>query len=413
MPIRSITISRHSSRKFLLFAVVLLSAVVARAQQLSFLDAETGRMMALTDQNQYSYEHGLWLERAKTVAENATVAELDTFEGEHLHKILFPSISTAILYSIRPNGNSATIDWIARRHGERAQTCVFTDNVPLDLVATKHIVRPTVFHDMLGFEIADSITGKRLWWMPDVLIRLYFETVSDIRALPDDKARVEYMLFQRLRLFFGSTDEALTLDVSTLPRLYSVTSADNKVRVLTYMSVMPDMTSHCYGLAIKRRENGEIDIFDLTDMSDEMKNPERSKLQNSKWYGAVYYEMIETKFNKTTYYTLLGFKSNDGLVKTRVIDVLWFNGKKCMFGAPIFEHEKATYCRRVFRYSAGANMMLRYSEKGKSLIFDHLSPSNSMFIGEYEFYGPDFSYESYLRTSKCWQYKDDVDNNLY
>lgn len=376
--------------------------------QLSALDKEAARIVSETDENKYSFDHENWLERAKRVVSLATVAEIDSFCPSFMGKMTVPEASTTIFYYLRYLGNRTSIDWIARRTDKYAQTAAFTDVINMPLKEVAKLVRPAVVHDMFGFEIADSISGRRLWLMPDLTIRLMFETLADIHGSHSEKEVAERVVFSRLRSLF-SYDDALTSDMSSLPRLYTVTSSDKTVRVVTYMTVYNDMTSHCNGLVVRRRSNGAIDIYELKDATDKIKSPERVKVGPDKWYGAVYYDLIESSFNKTTYYTLLGYKSNDGLVKTRVIETLFFDNRKCKFGAPIFEHEKATYHRRIFRYSAGVNMMLRYDEKRKSIVFDHLSPNNSMFIGEYRYYGPDWSYDSYQKGSKHWDFKEDIE----
>ena len=50
-----------------------------------------------------------------------------------------------------------------------------------------------------------------------------------------------------------------------------------------------------------------------------------------------------------------------------------------------------------------------YDDKEEMIIFDHLSPTNSLFRGEYRFYGPDFSYDAYEVTRDGWKYKEDID----
>lgn len=405
------------ARFFVFILSILLSCGVLAQQQdnsvravsqLSALENDASRIAALVDENQYSFEHQNWRERAVKVVANASVAEIDSFKPHSFGKMSVPEISTTIFYYLRYMGNRTSIDWIARRTDKYEQVEAFTDIIPLPLKDVHKLLRPAVVHDMYGFEVADSISGKRLWWMPDVTIRMMFETLADVRGSHSDKVNAEKIVSSRLRALF-SYDDALTSDMSALPRLYSVTSSDNMVRVLTYMTVYNDLTSHCDGLVIHRRENGAIDVYELTDATDKIKSPERVKVGPEKWYGAVYYALVESKFDKVNYYTLLGYKSNDGLVKTRVIETLFFDKRKCKFGAPIFEHEKATYHRRVFRYSAGVNMMLRYDEKRKSIVFDHLSPNNSMFIGEFRYYGPDWSYDSYMKSGNCWQFKEDIE----
>ena len=374
------------------------------------IDDEAGDLMSMTDANKYSYDHQLWAEHSLSIIANIDSDTLKAYKPVHLKRIDIPEVNSTIMYYIRSIGNQVSIDWMIRREEEQGIfTNIFTDIFSSESSNKNAVaVKPVYSRHIIGFEVVDTATHNRLYWMPDITMRLAFETVADIKASNSDKELGEDIIKRRLKSMF-SYDDALTINTEGLPRLYSQTSQDKTVRIITFMTVFGDMTSRCNGLVLHRKKDGNIDMFELDDKTEDIGNPERVKLNASKWYGAVYYDMIEATYDKTTYYTLLGYKSNDGMVKTRVIDALWFSGKKCMFGAPIFEHEKATYSRRVFRYSAGVNMMMRYDDKLKSIVFDHLAPENSMFIGEYRFYGPDWSYDSYTRQSKYWFFKEDIE----
>lgn len=406
------------------FAAIIVFAPNALAQSaLSKIDTDAAQLLSLTDENKYDYDKIQWAENALSVIKNATKQEIDSFNPHTLSKLVIPRISTTIIYYLRHEGTNATLCWIAQRtdtiNGQR-QTNLFTDHISGitsgvkmrsmddDAPDMQGQLRPTFNRHMVGFEITDSLTDKCLWWMPDVRIRMEMETMADISASDAEKKYAQDVVQRRLHSLLGN-DDALTADLSGLPRLYCLTSKNNRMRIVTYMTAFGDFSSQCGGIVLRRNLNGTIDMFDLDDQTNEIGNPERLKTTNKKWYGAVYYDMVEVNYNKTVYYTLFGYKGNDGVVKTRVIEPLWFDDKKCRFGAPIFEHEKATYVRRVFRYSAGVNMMMRWDEKRESIVFDHLSPQSSMYIGEYRFYGPDFSYDGYEKGNKYWIFKEDIE----
>lgn len=385
---------------------------MAQTSQLCGLDSDAAKLVAMTDANEYSYEHQLWVERAQRIISTISIDTLNAYEPTTLKRLAIPEANTTILYYLRPVGNEMSIDWISRYEEEethRVKVYCFTDMVHTPLPKDhKPIVRARYSRDMVGFEVADSLLDKQLFWMPDLRIRHDFETLADIKESDADKDHAEDIVRRRLRALF-SYDDALALSTEGLPRLYSQTDEKHTVRIVTYMTTYNSLESRCNGIVLRRNKNGTIDMFELTDLTAEISSPERNKLNSEKWYGAVYYDMVETVYDKVPYYTLLGYKSNDGMVKTRVIDVMWFKGKKCMFGAPIFEHEKATYCRRIFQYAAGVNMMMRYDSKLKAIVFDHLAPENSMFAREYRFYGPDWSYDSYFVGKDNWQFKDDIE----
>lgn len=401
--------------RILLAIMIYIAASVsctAQRNQLMGLDNDAAKLMVMTDANEYSYEHQLWTERAQRIISAIDIDTLNAYEPQALQRLSIPEANTTILYYLRPVGNEMSIDWISRYEDaetHKVKVYCFSDMVHTPLpTGHKAVVRATFSRDMIGFEVADSLPGRRLFWMPDLRIRHDFETLADVKEGDNEKDRAEDIIRRRLRALF-SYDDALTVNTEGLPRLYTLSNEKETVRIVTYMTTYNSLESRCNGLVLRRNSNGTIDMFELTDLTAEIGSPERNKLNSEKWYGAVYYSMVEAVYEKVTYYTLLGFKSNDGMVKTRVLDVMWFKGKKCMFGAPIFEHEKATYCRRVFQYAAGANMMMRYDSKIKSIVFDHLAPENSMFVREYRFYGPDWSYDSYFMDKKHWTFKEDIE----
>ncbi len=405
---------------YLVVNVVFCTATIAQSN-LTAIDKAAEKLLSTTDENKYEYDRVQWTIDALHAVEKATIQELDSFCPQTLGKLSIPRINTTILYYLRPEGNQATLCWVAKRIDEKKQqTNIFTDvitgitngaqmrSMDDDDVDAQGQLRPSYSRHMVGFEITDTVTGHRIWWMPDIRIRMDMETMADIEATDADKEHAQDVVQRRLHSLLGN-DDGLSADLSGLPRLYCITSSNGRMRIVTYMNAFGDLTNRCGGLVLKRNLNGSIDMFDLDDCTAEINNPERLKTTSEKWFGAVYYDMVEVNYDKTVYYTLFGYKGSDGITKTRVIEPMWFDGKKCRFGAPIFEHEKATYTRRVFRYSAGVNMMMRWDEKKKSIVFDHLSPLNSMYIGEYRFYGPDFSYDGYEKGSKYWKFKEDIE----
>ncbi len=403
-----------------IFATTIVSSPLIMAQsKLQQIDQSAAQLLSLADENKYEYDRVQWLQDALHAVENASVQEVDTFVPQTLGKLSLPSISATIIYYFHPEGNNGTLCWIAQRTDPKSgkrQTNAFVDNI--DGIA-RHLKRSTKPNSqihlrqlakgqMIGFELTDTLNGRPLWLMPDLPLRMDMETMADINASDADKEQAQQLVQQRLRLFIADED-ALTADLSGLPHLYSLISKNKRVRILTYMNVFGNMTSRCSGFVLRRNGKGATDIFDLTDYTQDIRTPERFKATNNKWYGAIYYDMVEVNIKRTTYYTLLGYKGTDGVVKTRVIEPLWFDGKKCKFGAPIFHHEKANYIRRIFQYSADATMMLRWDEKRKSIVFDHLSPHNPIYVGEYRFYGPDFSYDGYEKGNKYWIFREDLE----
>jgi len=189
-------------------------------------------------------------------------------------------------------------------------------------------------------------------------------------------------------------------------------SPDKQVRVFTWDVEAEDKTHTFYGfIQAYNRKSKKFEVYELKDKSEGMKDPENAILDNTKWFGAYYYQIAEAKYKKKKQYVLLGWDGNNRMSNKRVIDVLYFDSKGFpKFGDGIFTKENGKIVKRIiFQYTAGVFMSLRYDEEKKVIVFDHLSPSNPNLEGQYEFYGPDFTYDMLEFKDGKWQYVKNVD----
>ncbi|MBI4929624.1 MAG: hypothetical protein HY841_02595 [Bacteroidetes bacterium] len=189
-------------------------------------------------------------------------------------------------------------------------------------------------------------------------------------------------------------------------------SPDKQVRIFTWDIQAEDVTHTYYGFVqAYNRKSKKYVVYELKDKSETIKDPENASLDNTKWFGAYYYQIAEVKYKKKKQYVLLGWDGNNRISNKRVIDVLYFDSKGFpKFGDAIFTDEKGKIKKRiVFEYQAGVFMSLRYDEDKQVIVFDHLSPSNPNLEGQYEFYGPDFSYDMLRFMGGKWQYIKNVD----
>ncbi|HEY4798748.1 MAG TPA: hypothetical protein VII99_06690, partial [Bacteroidia bacterium] len=142
------------------------------------------------------------------------------------------------------------------------------------------------------------------------------------------------------------------------------------------------------------------------DKSEGMRDPENASLDNNKWFGAYYYQLAEMKYKKKKQYVLLGWDGNNRNSNKRLIDVLYFDSKGMPhFGDAIFTDENGKIKKRIiFEFKAAVFMSLRYDEEKQAIVFDHLSPANPNLEGQYEFYGPDFTYDMLHFKDGKWEY---------
>ncbi len=190
-----------------------------------------------------------------------------------------------------------------------------------------------------------------------------------------------------------------------------IQTPDKDVKVFTWDVEAEDGTHTFFGFVhayIKKLK--KFETYQLTDKSDGVRDPENAIVDNTNWFGAYYYQIIPVKYKKKKYFVLLGWDGNNRISNKRLIDVLYLSDKGFpKFGAPIFYNEQMKLKKRIiFEFQAGLFMSLKYEESNDAILFDHLSPSNPNLIGEYSFYGPDFSYDMMKFKDGKWVYIKDV-----
>jgi hypothetical protein len=189
-----------------------------------------------------------------------------------------------------------------------------------------------------------------------------------------------------------------------------IKSDDNLLRIFTWGTIYSDGVFCYYGfLQYKPKKKEQIKLYELIDLSDKIENPEKQTLTNENWYGALYYDVITKKSGKSKYYTLLGWDGNNDFSTKKIIEVLTFSGlENPKFGSS-FKIDEKSFKRLIFEYNIQAQMLLQYNDDLEVIVFDHLSPSNPKFEGQYQYYGPDFSYDGLFFDNGVWNYLPDID----
>ncbi len=189
-------------------------------------------------------------------------------------------------------------------------------------------------------------------------------------------------------------------------------SSDQKLNIYTWYTrnSKGNYTYHGfiqYNTGTKKKS--EIRIYSLTDKSIGMKNPETLLLSPENWLGCVYFNIYVFTYRRDTYYTLLGYHFNNDFSDKKYIEQLMFtkNGDATFGGDFQMEFQKVK--RVILEYSSQLVASIRYDEKLQMIVFDHLSPFEYMFTGNYRFYGPDGSYDGFKFHKGEFLLQKDVD----
>jgi len=192
----------------------------------------------------------------------------------------------------------------------------------------------------------------------------------------------------------------------TIRYISALRAPDETFRIITWNVPQEDGTYVFYG-RIRMKNDGKAagKTIVLQDSSAKITKAGTKQFGQDEWFGALYYQVVRTKYKKTVYYTLLGWDGNTAFSNKKLVDVLIFqpNGE-VKFGAPIFDDTKRVRHRMFFEHAERAVMSLRYQEKTGLIIFDHLAPSQPSLEGQYEFYAPDFTTDAFKFEKGKWVY---------
>jgi hypothetical protein len=198
----------------------------------------------------------------------------------------------------------------------------------------------------------------------------------------------------------------------SLQGIARLTSPDERFRILNWNIPLNNGTHLYFGFIIVRdKEKSQFILHELIDKSDEIRNPESAVLSPDKWFGALYYKIIQTNHKKKTYYTLLGWDGNNAMIWKKVIDVITFrNDGVPVFGeSALFDQGKYSKRRIIFQFKAEVVMTLRYEQNSNRIIFDHLAPEIANANEMFQYYVQTFSYDAYSFRKGKWQLLNDVD----
>lgn len=209
-----------------------------------------------------------------------------------------------------------------------------------------------------------------------------------------------------------SEPESFNYTFDSLKTIARLTAPDNSFKIFNWHIPKEDGTYEYFGYiqtnpSLKKKKSIKP-YYKLKD-SINLIASENKVFPYTEWPGAHYYNIIQVNNKKDKHYILLGWDGNSPYSTVKVVDALHFgpNGEP-KFGAPIFRMEKKLQKRVVFEYAKDATMSLKYQEQEKQIVFDHLAPNNERLKGQYQYYGPDFSFDALTYKKGTWIFQPDI-----
>lgn len=226
-------------------------------------------------------------------------------------------------------------------------------------------------------------------------------------------------------------DTIISLD--TLKNLSVKYTQDSSLRIITWIFPYDNEAFTFHGfIHYFNPVKGQWNIVALNDQHKAINDAPQQTLSADKWYGALYYDLIENK----NVITLLGWNGYHSQKNEKIIEILTFDEQgEPVFGKEIFPGYHSGYYdhvkRVIFQYANEVTMSLRYSnilheveqkdelnpyrinrvkKRDNMIIFNKLEPIQPMFEGEYKYYVPlSEQLDGFLYQDEQWIFREKVD----
>lgn len=232
---------------------------------------------------------------------------------------------------------------------------------------------------------------------------VYFADSMYASAMPENRMDAAYAFIRTMKTFL-KTPGSFTYPCPKLNNKISITNApDGEFRLYNWEVMRSDADARYYGVI--QRKNGQI--LPLVDVSDQLqRGAEDSVLNNGRWFGCLYYNIIAQKLAGQTLYFLLGWNGNGINSERKVIDVFSLGVENTtVFGAPVFNiidrNKRRDVNRYVLEYQRGAKVSLNWDADMKQIILDHCESQIGDPAKRYT-YVPDGSYDGLRWTGNKW-----------
>lgn len=248
-------------------------------------------------------------------------------------------------------------------------------------------------------EYLDLVKSESL--LQDLFVQLYSDSLSDVEPV---LATILDVMPVAL-----SSDGAFDFPWSGLNRIGVISSDDDMTRFFTW-HVMDDQDHYRYfGFVQVALKKGKFKLYALHDNGKSQRNVTKLDQSFDDWYGKLYYSIVTSRHKRKSYYTLLGMDFNDTRSTIKTIEVIGIQRNQARFLKDRFFDGRDKQDRMVLEYSSQVAISVRYDQGMEMITYDHLVPFHPIYENNFEFYGPDGSFEGLEFEDGTWILRTDID----
>lgn len=234
--------------------------------------------------------------------------------------------------------------------------------------------------------------------------QLYSDSIEEPQVVLD---RIQQMMPGILAL-----PGAMDFPWSGLDRIGVIQSEDGLLRIFTWHWREDPDNYRYFGFMQLAQKKGRVRVELLRDNQLPQHALYQLDQSTDDWYGKLYYGMVTRQHKRKTYYTLLGMDFNNSRSTLKMVEMWSLHRGKPQFVKGAFSNGKEVVDRVVLEYSSQVAISVRYDGMHDMIVYDHLVPLHAVYENNFEFYGPDGSFDGLKFEDGTWYYQEDVDARM-
>lgn len=233
---------------------------------------------------------------------------------------------------------------------------------------------------------------------------VFFADSMYFSETPENKINGSYAFIRSMKSLM-KTQGSFTYPFTKLKENIAILeSPDKAFRIYNWEVIRGTVERRYYGVI--QMANG--DYIPLVDASDQIiRGGSDSVFVGNRWFGCLYYNIIQKNIGGQNVYFLLGWNANNMNSERKIIEPFGFNGKgQNVFGAPLFTYtEKGKYKqanRYILEYQKGSKVSMNYDKETDQIIYDHCESQIGDPAKKYTFI-PDGTYDGLKWDGQAWK----------
>ncbi|MBP5709195.1 MAG: hypothetical protein J6W61_05470 [Bacteroidales bacterium] len=207
---------------------------------------------------------------------------------------------------------------------------------------------------------------------------------------------------------YTSSEDIFTTKLKEVKYIGEIVSPDNKLKIINWNMFDSKGVNHYFCYLIHRNGKKKHTSY-LEGIYKEESIEIEKEFNSSDWYGALYYDIQNFKFEGKELYLILGYDYSPLGLSRKIIETVSFTNNEPSFGHyNCLNKEGKNVKREVLEYSSDGMVTLRFLSR-KTIVFDHLASYSTGHTMDADGYGAALSFDAYQLEKGSWRFISNVD----